>query len=349
MGNLKDSFKRNTFDEDAMFVRIRNQNAAVYKTVRIRRLAGLISGLAVAVLFILIISIQMMGPIIRNTRLVTIRPTAPDIQKIRLQAYAMVSIDINPSFEVYIDANGHVLEIYPVNADAEKLDLSNLFGKQVDETIRTIIRLAAEARFIQTDDQAEDYVLISTVILDENGMNSDAEQEKLENLLVDCLDEDDGLNESITIAVIKSSLREKIASDHEDMPLGLFIINEMDKSDRQTVSVKEFLALSENLNKLSERAVIIRTMDEDQQEDDKDSEINEDHEQEEKNDEGIKEQSIQTGKVRMTTVPSEPAKVTTKPSVSSTLPTGRTEATTIPTTEDHDQEDETDEEVKGDD
>lgn len=169
-------------------------------------------------------------------------------------AYAVVSVDINPSFELTTAKDGTVLEIEAINDDAKSLDTSDLIGTAVEKAVEEIILSATAAGFIQADDTTDDYVIVSTVVLDENDPEADTEQDDLDDRITEALEDSDDIEDTTVVTLIKATLREKFEADEKEIPLGLYIINGMIEVDGEMVSVKEFVSNSDNLEKLEKKA-----------------------------------------------------------------------------------------------
>ena len=52
----------------------------------------------------------------------------PIINNGNLKAYALVSLDINPSIEFELDENKNIINIYTINTDAKSIDLEDIKG-----------------------------------------------------------------------------------------------------------------------------------------------------------------------------------------------------------------------------
>ena len=170
-------------------------------------------------------------------------------------AYAIVSVDINPSFELTAAEDGSVLSIEAVNEDAKTIITEDLIGLPVEQAVEQLIIRATEAGFINADDETEDYVIVSTVLLDETNPDLDEEQDELDETIGDELEDSDEIDDTTVVTLIKATMREKFEADGKDIPLGLYIINGMIEVDGEMVSVKEFVSNADNLEKLERRAV----------------------------------------------------------------------------------------------
>ena len=175
------------------------------------------------------------------------KPTSP-------VAFAVVSVDINPSFELTSAQDGTVLEIKAINEDAQSIDTADLIGLSVEKAVEQLIVRATEAGFIVTDDDTEDYVIVTTVLLDETDPDAEDDQDDLDDRISDELEDSDDIDDTTVVSLIKATLREKFEADEKEVPLGLYIINGMIDVDGEMVSVKEFVSNADNVEKLERKA-----------------------------------------------------------------------------------------------
>ncbi len=243
MNRLKTVVKEHALNEDAMLNRIRSGRATLKgedKFMPMKRLLPL--GLAAALVITIISSWSFFTPGV--TAPVT---TGTAAEKPAATPYAMIAIDINPSFEIYTDEDGIVEKIIAKNEDAQQYeadeDFADLVGEPVEKVTEKIIRWAEKKGFIVTSEENEAYVLISAVILNANGDHKPdtleesetySEQEKAEiekaqenfglkiNEAISDLEDDD-----IKVAVIKATLRDVKFADKAKIPLGLSIVKGM--------------------------------------------------------------------------------------------------------------------------
>ncbi len=180
--------------------------------------------------------------------------------------YAMVSVDINPSFEFYTDYHDIVVEIKALNDDALTLDVSGLVGLPIEEAIKKLIVIATDAGFIVSSDTSDDYVIVTTVILDEEEEDDEAEEEVKQDSLGQriqaAIAASAGIEDTTVVAVIKATLREKFEAEGKKVPLGLYVINGMVEVEGEWLSVSEFVASQKNVDQLEKKAQqVIRKQD----------------------------------------------------------------------------------------
>ncbi len=76
----------------------------------------------------------------------------------------MASIDINPSFNMFIDETGHVVEIQPMNTEAKNLKTRNLTGKAIEEAVASLMEQLFEQGYFA--DKTEHYMVFSLSAID---------------------------------------------------------------------------------------------------------------------------------------------------------------------------------------
>lgn len=169
----------------------------------------------------------------------------------------MIAIDINPSFSLTVDDQQLVIAITPLNADARSMQVNDLVGWPADKVVEAIILRAQQAGFIITDDDNEDFVLITTAPLSKDHQ-SDAD-ELNEALTLRFTREDS--TDDLSVILIKSDLEAQKAAQAKDIPLGLYVINGLVQVGDQLMSVSEFMNTDGNPELLATIADIIPRAD----------------------------------------------------------------------------------------
>jgi len=291
VNRLKTVVQEQALNEDAMLHRIRSKQHVIHKEESFMSMKRLLPiGLAAALVIAVIASWSFFVPGV--TAPVT---TGTAAEKPASTPYAMVAIDINPSFEIYIDSeeNGYaVLAIHATNKDAKELYeankkvLDDLMGGTKEDAIEAIIQLARDNDFLDEDSSdAENgkYVLVTTAILD---ADEDGEEDEEEELDLEDKDEAERNQEAIgyqiqlalqealakdpdgtvKVAVIKATLREVKFAEKDKIPLGLFIIKGMMtdsdgdgvvETGEEPIKVSDFVKNDKNVEALAKRAIIL--------------------------------------------------------------------------------------------
>jgi hypothetical protein len=164
----------------------------------------------------------------------------------------LVGIDINPSFELSVNQDDNVIKIDALNVDAQTIEVSDLLDQPVDLVVEEIIRRSAEAGFIDVNDLEDDYVVVSTVSLDDDENDQDEMEEKIQLRV-----RDSEFLQSLNIVQVKATQREKFEADGKNVPIGLYVINGFVlQEDGTFLSAKEFFSNPENKEKINDRSKI---------------------------------------------------------------------------------------------
>jgi len=168
-------------------------------------------------------------------------------------AVSIVSIDINPSFTLQVDANNLVVKIDAENDDAESITVSDLIGLDAAVVVETIILRAQEAGFL-TDPTQSDYVVVTTA----PAKSGDEQQaDHLNDLIQEALNKE-GVSDDVNVALIKATLQQWFTAHDKHIPLGLYVINGMVNVDGTIMSVSDFLKTSGNLELLESISHIVK-------------------------------------------------------------------------------------------
>jgi hypothetical protein len=169
----------------------------------------------------------------------------------------MIAIDINPSFALTVDDQQLVIAITPLNADARSMQVNDLVGWPAEKVVEAIILRAQQAGFIITNDDNEDFVLITTAPLVE-GHQSDADA--LNDALTLRFAKEDATDD-LSVILIKSDLEAQRTAQSKDTPLGLYVINGLIQVGDQLMTVSEFMNTDGNPELLATIADIIPRAD----------------------------------------------------------------------------------------
>ncbi len=238
MNKLEKSIQRNAFNEDEIFSKIqaKNHDLKSYSFFGGKSMKKIVS--LVALSFALIFAVWF-G--FNQNSVVTEEPVV-----------MLVGIDINPSFELSVNKNDKVVEIEALNVDAQTIVVSDLVGQDVEYVVEEIISRSADAGFIDLDDLEEDYVVVSTVSLNDDEDEQLHLEEKIQLRV-----RDSEFLQALNIVQIKATQREKFEADGKNVPVGLYVINGFVlQEDGTFLSAKEFFSNPENKQKISNRSNI---------------------------------------------------------------------------------------------
>jgi hypothetical protein len=147
--------------------------------------------------------------------------------------FALISIDINPSLDIKIDENQNVLEIIPLNNEAEDITDKQMIGQNVFIIIDEIIT-NAEYRNYLTDEN--NHILISSADLDNDSDHTLAE------LITSHLENDLKINTNIKVIYIESDKETAKDSIDKGISLGRLELSKITKDEKtKTESVTEIV------------------------------------------------------------------------------------------------------------
>ncbi|MDP2814925.1 MAG: hypothetical protein Q8N92_10815 [Erysipelotrichaceae bacterium] len=244
MEKIKDSVKQYALNEDYLLDKIIKRNKNERRHFMFKRLS---IGLAFATVLGLLVVTTLLGGAPKDT-------IVDNNDQRTTLAYAMVAVDINPSFEVYTDEEGVVIEIKSLNDDAKLLDVSVFVGLPAEEAVEGLIALAIEAGFINSEDEDDDFVLVTTVLFDEEDEDGEQNMDSLGYKIQTRLAESELIGDNVQVSIIKATLREKFEAEGKEVPLGLYIINGMIEVEGEWVSISEFVKDAKNIDELNDRA-----------------------------------------------------------------------------------------------
>jgi hypothetical protein len=147
--------------------------------------------------------------------------------------FALISIDINPSLDIKIDENQNVLEIIPLNNEAEDITDNQMIGQNVFVIIDEIITNAEDLNYL-TDEN--NHILISSADLDNDIDHTLAE------LITSHLENDLDINTNVKVIYIESDKKTAEDSIEKGISLGRLELSKISKDEKtKTESVTEII------------------------------------------------------------------------------------------------------------
>jgi len=240
MDKLKQTFNDNLLNEDKILMsinkKIKPKNSWFYNR-NIQISFGLLTLIIISLLITNIIQFQP------NKSIKTIGITTPRNQL----AYALVSIDINPSFELYVDKNDKVIEINSINDEAETLDIDQLIGLEVQDVVESLIKQAQDKGYINSLDTNQDTVIISTI-------NYGIDGEKLIRNIQVKLGSSLNIDRNVKSYIIQATEDDREEAKKENISLGIYMLNGIIQNNGVPMSVQKFVSDLNNLEILEEYA-----------------------------------------------------------------------------------------------
>ncbi len=201
--------------------------------------------LAAAVAVFLLIA----GGIIGYNNLLTDRGT----QGILHNVVAFVTVDINPSIQISVDADNKTIAVESLNEDGSNLSLAKLIGLDIDEAIEVFVASARKAGFLDVKDLTDDFVLITTIPLKEDAK---AEAGAIEAKIKDKISESTEL-QNVNVAMIEATVAELAEAQQHSVPAGLVAASGGVVLGDEIRSVQEFFADEERLAAFNDDGEII--------------------------------------------------------------------------------------------
>lgn len=162
-------------------------------------------------------------------------------------AYALISVDINPSFELYTDVQDRVIDVVALNAQAQAMDDSLWLGMDVSTVVSDIIAQASQLGYIDIKDLAQDYIVVSTVSFGADGT-------RLVSELKFALKSNVELNRTVSTYILEATEEDYEAANLENISLGLYMMNGWIQNNGVPMTVQEFVSDPNNLELLEEKA-----------------------------------------------------------------------------------------------
>lgn len=162
-------------------------------------------------------------------------------------AYAVVSVDINPSFELFTDLEDRVIEVHALNAEAKAMTTESWVGMDLQSVVDNLILQAIALGYLDTTDSLMDYIVVSSVSYGADG-------ERIIKTLQTTLTQNTTLDRSVKTYVLNGEHEDYEAAEASNLSLGLYMMNGLIQNNGTPMSVTEFVANPENLHQLEEIA-----------------------------------------------------------------------------------------------
>ena len=232
---MKSTFEENVLNQEKNLSTIQTKITHKVRIQTLRRRIA-VSAAALVMVFALGFTILQKGLVVNASKEVSI-----------------VAIDINPSFQLSVDANNIVLKIRAMNKEAKTLNVSALIGKTAAEATKGIILMSFDAGFLKADDLVDDYVLVTTINTDEDQPEVTEElHENLKNIIAA-----GGDISGYHVVIMKASKIERFEAEGKKVPVGMYVINGMVQHEGVWLSAEEFFSNPENKKNFEKKATII--------------------------------------------------------------------------------------------
>ncbi|MCX8131537.1 MAG: anti-sigma factor domain-containing protein [Clostridia bacterium] len=142
------------------------------------------------------------------------------------QIYAYIDVDINPSLELSVNEKNMIIDIYPLNSDAEKLvQKIEIKGMAVNKGIELIVQKSREMGYLLPKDPKSVLLITGTLNSKGNKVNGNQKNEdkKLDELL-ETFYSTNGTNKDLLIKVVKVDPAVKEQADANGISTGRQIL-----------------------------------------------------------------------------------------------------------------------------
>lgn len=232
MKPFKKAIDQSFFNQDAMYQRIletsSKKNGFYFK---------LVPGLALA----MVLAVLMLNLPQKQATLLGIQSPKNKL------AYAVVSVDINPSFELFTDQDEKVIDVKALNAEAQNLDVQAWESQPLPIVLDDLIAQATRLGYLNPSDTQTDYIVVSTVSY---GADGQAITKTIQTRLAQNVE----LNRTVKTYVLNGNPDDYEEAEKEHISVGLYLMNGVIQNQGQPMTIQEFVQDSNNLDQLEEIA-----------------------------------------------------------------------------------------------
>jgi len=165
-----------------------------------------------------------------------------------VSTYALISIDINPSLDIRIDKDQNVIEIIPLNDDANDIYNDDMIDSNIFDVIDELILNAETLNYLTEENN---HILISSANLNDKG------NEALSDLITSHLENDLELHTNVQIIYVESDKETAKESLNKGVSLGRLEIANITNDDVKDDNVTDIA----NKDKVKEKATHVKIKD----------------------------------------------------------------------------------------
>ncbi len=230
---LKRSIEEHAFNEDKMLLNILNSAKLEGILPPHQKKRSLSRTLKYGLSFVLVLTLVLIGLTQQNH----FNPKDPNT------ITAIYTLDINPSFKISVNKTELVISIIAQNEDAAQVNVKDLLGKDSALVLEELIKRSEKAGFIDTKDLVDDYVLISAIPMNQEDQN----QINGIDLRIKEQTKNSSYLQNLNIAIIRTSLEKLELANQKNIPVGLYVINEMiNQTDKPLLECRQFFVDPQN-------------------------------------------------------------------------------------------------------
>jgi hypothetical protein len=190
-------------------------------------------------------------------------PTQENVNQV-IGAIAYYQVEINPQFEIAVDEDGLVVDIQALNEDAKTFELQQYMNMEVEKVIEQLIAIATEKGFINATDDEEDFVTVSSVVIDEENEEDKICVDSIGDRIRARIEASGEVDPKTNVIYVKATIAEKMQAQEKEVPLGLYVIHGMIDSDGEMVPMSEYVKNENALEKMTQAGITITKRTQDQ-------------------------------------------------------------------------------------
>ena len=183
-------------------------------------------------------------------------PTQENVNQV-IGAIAYYQVEINPQFEIAVDEDGLVVDIKALNEDAKTFELEQYMNMEVERVIEQLIAIATEKGFIDATDDVEDFVTVSSVVIDEDNEEDKTNVDSIGDRIRARIEASGEVDPRTNVIYVKATLVEKMEAAGKEVPLGLYVIHGMIGSDGEMIPISEYVKDRNALKKMEKAGITI--------------------------------------------------------------------------------------------
>lgn len=195
-----------------------------------------------------VLSLAMLLMIFFNTQPLQQNPILEGIlSPNQVLAYAVVSVDVNPSFEFYTDMEQKVVDFKLNNNEATQFDTQTWLGQTITSVIDDVIRQAILLGYMNIQDTLNDAIVVSSVSY---GVDN---QVLLNNVQTE-LKLNTNIDRSVKTYVLEATQDDYEEAEVQNMSLGLYLVNRTISVNGEMTSIQSFIQNETYMDQLEELA-----------------------------------------------------------------------------------------------
>lgn len=230
MSRFKKAIDQSYFDKEAMYERIieKQTKPAWFRSRPLQSLA-----------FALVLILVLTQVPQKQSSLIGIQTPQNKL------AYAVVSVDINPSFELYTDQKDTVIDVKALNAEAKTINTQSWIGQIVSVVIDDLILQSTQLGYLNPRDTQTDYIVVSTVSYGADG-------QAITKTIQTQLTQNTELNRTVKTYVLNGKPEDYEEAEKENVSVGIYLMNGVIQNQGSPMTIKEFTQDPANLDRLEE-------------------------------------------------------------------------------------------------